>query len=96
MIENAAIDRALKANATRSDDGGWYFVGSWPVHHTDEQARGIAELCLLLDVPVTDTISTEKLLTLVRRLVRAEDLLNLLLVRMESIEIDHETTTKGS
>lgn len=65
---------ALDANARQIGDR-WYF--GEPSHdnrgHSHEQALAVASACLLLDVPVTDVVSSRTWLRLIDKVAHLEE-----------------------
>lgn len=65
-------EAALHEHATETEDGRWWF--SSPAHtHKRESALAIAEMCLMLDIPVTDLLSADSWLKIMRRIVNLEE-----------------------
>lgn len=62
--------KALRENATRLDDGRWWFT-SYP--HSETEALAITEACLLLDMPVTDIVTSRAWLRLVDKVAALEE-----------------------
>lgn len=71
------VDAALRANAEPvSTPAGdyWRFDGGY--RHEDASARAIVEACLILGVPITDTLTGEAWRMVVTRLARLEERFN--------------------
>lgn len=66
----------LPEHATQLEDGSWNLnstPGFYP--RTEDEAVDVIEACLLLDVPITDTIKGSTWLKLIKRVVALEELL---------------------
>jgi hypothetical protein len=77
---------ALREHAHEAGDGRWWF--SNPLFtHTKAEALQIAEACLILGVPVNDTLTSRAWLALLRKVVRLE-------TRVEQLEKGHRYASR--
>jgi len=79
MISEEQVTEALDAAAELDADGRWRFArdpGWPPASYSDESARGIVRACLILGVPVTNTMTGEAWCTAVSRIAEIEDRLD--------------------
>lgn len=75
-VDIAEVDEALQKHTTKMGDAR-YFTGNSPSlshAHTEEQARTIVMLCLLMDQPVTDIFSSDLFFGLLTRVIALENL----------------------
>jgi hypothetical protein len=62
----------LRRHAHQTPEGTWWFH-SPKYTHDEESAKAIVKLCKLMDVPVTDIVTTSMLTQLAQRVIDLEN-----------------------
>jgi hypothetical protein len=68
-------EKALRDHGHRTDRGRWWFTSPHATH-SEQEALAIAEACLMLDMPVTDILTSRAWLRLVDRVVQLQERLD--------------------